>query len=255
MASSIFKFKQFSLQQDNSAMKVGTDGVLLGAWAGAQHRAQHDLCCDALGDSHGCSILDIGSGTGVISLMMAQECPSAKIVAVEVEELAAQESRLNFANSPWSDRLQLVHGSFQHYAKGLLGATKFDTIITNPPYFIDSLKNEQQAKIAARHTLLLPYEELVKGVGELLSDSGAFYVILPYQQASILITLAAFEGLYLRRRLDVQGSYSSPVKRVLMKFTRIKGDTASDTLVIEKEQRGDYTAKYKEMTKKFYLKF
>lgn len=246
MLSSIFKFKQFAIRQDDSAMKVGTDGVLLGAWASAQVSSQYNT------ES---TILDIGSGTGVISLMMAQESLLAKVTAIEIEDLAAEETKFNFDTSPWSDRLEVVHGSFQGYCKEQLGVKKFDTIITNPPYFIGSLKNEQHAKVAARHTLLLPYEDLVKGVGELLSEDGAFYAILPYEQSSILIVLAAFEGLYLRRKVDVQGNYNTPVKRVLMKFTRVKGDTASDTLVIEGEKRGDYTPKYKEVTKKFYLKF
>ncbi len=246
MEGSLFRFKQFAVRQDDSAMKVGTDGVLLGAWAASQIALQGDVVD---------SLLDIGSGTGVISLMMAQELEAATITAVEVEELAATESDYNFKNSPWSSRMSVVHSTFQSFCGEKKGVQTFDVIISNPPYFIGSLKNAQQAKIAARHTELLPYEELVKGVGEMLSEDGAFYVVLPYEQSSILITLAAFEGLYLRRKMDVQGNVSSPVKRVLMKFTRQKGDTASDTLVIEKERRGDYTEKYREMTKKYYLKF
>lgn len=243
MSSDIFRFKNFSVRQSSSAMKVGTDGVLLGAWATSQ-------CSEELPHK----ILDIGTGTGVIALMAAEVCPFATVTAVEIEPKAAQEAQYNFLSSKWSDRLTVENRPFQEFCKNEIHPNYFDIIITNPPYFINSLKNETASKTAARHTLLLPYEDLAEGTEKILSKNGLFFAILPYEQANIFIAIAALRGLYLRKRVDVQGSYTTATKRVLLKFTKEKGDTASSSLVIEKS-RGEYTEKYKELTSRFYLKF
>ncbi|MFI3315294.1 MAG: methyltransferase, partial [Rikenellaceae bacterium] len=175
MKSDIFRFKTFSLSQKQSAMKIGTDGVLLGAWATRE-----------LG-SKGANILDIGSGTGVISLIAAHRCPDAKITAVEIDPPAANESKQNFESSPWSDRMSVVSSSLQDFSLKSENQRGFDTIITNPPYFINSLKNPEANRVAARHAELLPYEDLIDGVDRLLSDDGSFYLILPYKESSILL--------------------------------------------------------------------
>lgn len=243
MGSDIFRFKNFSVRQSSSAMKVGTDGVLLGAWATSQCPAGASL-----------KILDIGTGTGVIALMAAEVCTQSLITAVEIEPEAADEAEHNFSSSRWSNRLTIENRSFQDFCMEPLHHKSFDVVITNPPYFINSLRSESASKTAARHTLLLPYEELADGVKKIVSENGLFFAILPYEQANIFIAIAALRGLYLRKRVDVQGSYTTTTKRVLLKFTLEKGDTASSSLVIEKS-RGEYTEKYKELTSRFYLKF
>ncbi|MEG1635648.1 MAG: methyltransferase, partial [Rikenellaceae bacterium] len=192
MSSDIFRFKNFSVRQSSSAMKVGTDGVLLGAWATSQ-------CSDSAKN-----ILDIGTGTGVIALMAAEVCSSAKITAVEIEREAAEEARYNFEASRWSDRLTIHNQSFQEFCAQKEHHHFFDIVVTNPPYFINSLKNETASKTAARHALLLPYEDLADGVEKIVSEDGYFFAILPYAGASIFIALAALKGLYLRKRVDVQ---------------------------------------------------
>lgn len=237
-----FRFKQFSVKQECSAMKVGTDGVLLGAWAMRE-----------CGSERVESVLDIGSGTGVISLVAAQYCSNATITAVEIEESSAKESKFNFDNSDWSSRMRVENCSLQSYVSDSGKNGFFDLIISNPPYFINSLKNPDLARVAARHTELLPYEDLVAGVDALLGDDGLFCTILPYKEAAILIALAAKGGLYLRKRMDVYGSSQSSITRSMMLFSRTKGDTATDSVVIR--QGEGYSAKYIDITKELYLKF
>ena len=229
-----FRFKQFAVEQDDVAMKVGTDGVLLGAWADCEGAKR---------------ILDIGTGTGVIALMMAQRNVEAKIHAVEIDETASKRARSNFDLSPWAERLEVECYAVQEFAP----SEKFDLIISNPPYFVDSLLPPDAKRSTARHTHDLSFEELDKAVCRLLAEDGRFALILPTTEFDKYL---AITQLCLCRRCDVHPTVGSPTKRVMAEFAKQKVDTVVlENITIEQERRGDYTEEYRTLTKDFYLKF
>ena len=229
-----FTFKQFAVEQDDVAMKVGTDGVLLGAWA------------DCNGAKH---ILDIGTGTGVIALMLAQRNTEAQIHAVEIDETASKRARSNFDLSPWSERLEVECCAVQEFNY----TEKFDLIISNPPYFVDSLLPPDAKRSTARHTHDLSFEELDKAVCRLLDDDGRFALILPTTEFEKYLTITQ---LYIVRRCNVYPTTGSDVKRVMAEFAKQPtAEIALENIIIEQERRGDYTAEYRTLTKDFYLKF
>lgn len=229
-----FRFKQFAVEQDDVAMKVGTDGVLLGAWADCEGAKR---------------ILDIGTGTGVIALMMAQRNVEAKIHAVEIDETASKRARSNFDLSPWAERLEVECYAVQEFAP----SEKFDLIISNPPYFVDSLLPPDAKRSTARHTHDLSFEELDKAVCRLLAEDGRFALILPTTEFDKYL---AITQLCLCRRCDVHPTVGSPTKRVMAEFAKQKVDAVVlENITIEQERRGDYTEEYRTLTKDFYLKF
>ena len=229
-----FRFKQFSVEQDDVAMKVGTDGVLLGAWAE----------CDGAR-----RILDIGTGTGVIALQMAQRNPTAQVQAVEIDETAAHRARANFDNSPWAERLEVAQTAVQEFSP----TEKFDLIISNPPYFIDSLLPPDAKRSTARHTHDLTFEELDRAVCRLLAENGKFALILPVTEFEKYLSLTQ---LHLVRRCDVCPIEGGAAKRVMGEFAKQKPtEIAHENIAIERGQRGDYTDEYCALTKDFYLKF
>ena len=229
-----FRFKQFAVEQDDVAMKVGTDGVLLGAWA----------ACDGAK-----RILDIGTGTGVISLMLAQRNTEAEIQAVEIDEIATKRARSNFDASPWAERLEVECCAVQEFNPN----EKFDLIISNPPYFVDSLLPPDAKRSTARHTHDLSFEELDKAVCRLLAEDGRFALILPTTEFDKYL---AITQLCLCRRCDVHPTVGSPTKRVMAEFAKQKVDAVVlENITIEQERRGDYTEEYRTLTKDFYLKF
>lgn len=234
-----FQFKQFSVYQDLSAMKVGTDAVLLAAWAPLSHVPD--------------SILDIGSGTGVIALILAQRSPATLIDAVEIEEQAYIQSVENFENSPWADRLFCYHADFVEFYSEM--DEKYDLIVSNPPYFEQpngaAPMTDQRQK--ARFTSSLAYNSLLKGVANLLAKTGKFAFILPFSQEQIILELATKYGLHLQKLTRVKGHANSAVKRSLMilGFERVK--ITPQELIIE-ESRHHYTPAYRDLTKDFYLR-
>jgi tRNA1Val (adenine37-N6)-methyltransferase len=229
-----FRFKQFAVEQDDVAMKVGTDGVLLGAWAECEGAKR---------------ILDIGTGTGVIALQMAQRNHEAQIQAVEIDETAARRARANFDNSPWAERLEVEQTAVQEFTP----TEKFDLIVSNPPYFVDSLLPPDAKRSTARHTHDLSFEELDKAVTRLLADNGKFALILPITEFEKYLTLTQ---LYLVRRCDVHPIEGGAVKRVMAEFAKQPTtETKYESIAIERGQRGDYTDEYRTLTKDFYLKF
>ena len=229
-----FRFKQFAVEQEDVAMKVGTDGVLLGAWA----------ACDGAEQ-----ILDIGTGTGVIALMLAQRNAKAEIHAVEIDETAAKRARSNFDLSPWAERLNVECCAVQDFQP----TSKFDLIISNPPYFVDSLLPPDAKRSTARHTHDLSFEELDKAVGRLLADEGRFALILPTAEFERYL---AISHLHLVRRCDVHPTMGAAVKRVMAEFAKHEAaDVKHETITIEQDKRGDYTEEYRALTKDFYLKF
>lgn len=229
---SAFRFKQFAVEQDDVAMKVGTDGVLLGAWV----------------DTRGADrILDIGTGTGVIALMMAQRSAAQTIVGVDIDAVATARANSNFSISPWSDRLVAYNMPVQQYE-----GEKFDLIVSNPPYFTDSLLCPDSRRTLARHTTELSLIDLDDAVQRLLADGGRFALILPAEQMERYIALSA---LTVVRRCDVYSYPGGEVKRVMAELSRgAQMATETQNIAIYTEKR-DYSAEYRELTKDFYLKF
>jgi tRNA1Val (adenine37-N6)-methyltransferase len=228
-----FRFKQFAVEQDDVAMKVGTDGVLLGAWAD---------CDDAK------RILDIGTGTGVIALMLAQRNTEAQIHAVEIDETATKRARANFDMSPWAERLEVECCAVQEFNH----TEKFDLIISNPPYFVDSLLCPDSKRTTARHTTDLTFEDLDKAVCRLLNKDGKFALILPVEQMEHYISMTQ---LHLVRRCDVCPVVGGAVKRVMTEFAFEPSEVVVESIAIENGRRGDYCEQYMALTKDFYLKF
>lgn len=229
-----FRFKQFSVEQSDVAMKVGTDGVLLGAWVafrGGERR-----------------VLDIGTGTGVIALMAAQRSEAEYIAGVDVDEASAARAAANFEASQWSDRLH----SFCSPVQDFEADEPFDVIISNPPYFVDSLLSPDKRRTTARHTASLPFGELDSAVCRLLSPDGRAALILPPEQME---EFASITSLRMVRRCDVRSVPNGAVKRVLAEFSRCGEVLRREELVIETDERGVFSGEYRRLTKDFYLKF
>jgi len=238
---SVFKFKEFEVTQDCCAQKVGTDGVLLGAWT-CQDKTPYN-------------ILDIGTGTGVIALMMAQRFANSQIEAIELDEDAFEQAATNFENSPWNDRLFCFHASFQEYFEEI--DDTYDLIISNPPFF-DSGNIKENQKIdktreQARFDDALPFEELLFGAYQLLDDDGIFACIIPYNRENHFLNIAAHYKLFPSRITHVKGTKESAIKRSLIELRFRESDTKPTSLTIE-VSRHHYTPDYIDLVKDFYLK-
>ena len=240
MSGSQFIFKKFIINQDRCAMKVGTDAVLLGAWAktyGVRHA------------------LDIGTGTGVIALMLAQKC-GGEIDAIDIDEVSFLQAKENAAGSEWSDRVHVHHISLQDFAK--MHEEKYELIVSNPPYFNDSLPPSEESRTKARHTIHLPFSDLVDGAAKLLAKDGKFCVILPPREGEQFRNIAAAKGLHLTRLTHVRTTPGKGEKRLLMQFAfTAKPHVSESTLTIEKDNLNaqHYTDEYRELTKDYYLYF
>lgn len=220
-------------------MKVGTDGVLLGAWTSLEHAPD--------------SVLDVGSGTGVISLMIAQRTKDTQIDAIEINEKACQECIQNFENSSWNDRLFCYHASFEDFVQEMMGEQTYDLIISNPPFYTTNYKTTDENKNKARFEDALPFSELLQGVSGLLSEKGVFSVIIPHSEEKIFIDLANKHQLFPQKITHVKGTPNSSIKRSLIAFSQYqKNSCITDTLIIE-VARHQYTNQYTELIKDFYL--
>lgn len=238
MSNDTFEFKKFKIKQDKCAMRVSTDAVLLGAW---------------VIPNGSLSILDIGTGTGVIALMLAQKS-NATIIAIDIDKESTEQAKVNVAESIFNEKVKVIHQSFQDLVKS--SEHKFNLIVTNPPYFIDSYKNANDLKASARHTDLLSFEDLVGGVKKLLDEKGKFCLILPTNEARIFRELAQSKGLYLSKLLRIRTRFEKDSeKRHLMQFEFKESEFSESTLVIEKDSHRNYTQEYRELTKDYYLKF
>jgi tRNA1Val (adenine37-N6)-methyltransferase len=235
MGNSWFQFQQFRINQDRSAMKISTDAVLLGALAKAENPVQ---------------ILDIGTGTGVIALMLAQRFPQAKITALELDDEAAGQARENFEESSFADRLKVFAMRIQDFESTL----KFDLIVSNPPYFPDHLKSSNQKRKQALHTDQLSFEELIQKSSELLSERGSFWVILPPRQMTDFMFLAEKDKLFLSEIYQVQDSPSKAVHRQIAKFTGFERVVSEGKLLI-KNADGTPHNSYKDLISGFLLNF
>jgi len=232
-----FKFKEFSVYQDRCAMKIGTDGVLLGAWTNISNSPE--------------SVLDIGAGTGIIGLMMAQRSSAESIDAIEIDEDAFEQCVENFEASPWADRLFCYHASLNEFLDEV--DDKYDLIISNPPFYSEEFSSGDSARDQARQNSSLPFNLLLKGVSELLSENGIFALVIPFKEEMRVQKEALKFGLYPLRLLHVKGHPASEIKRSLMEFHLKKTDVLISELIIEKS-RHEYTEEYIQLTQEFYLK-
>lgn len=232
-----FQFKQFTVKQDQCAMKIGTDSVLLGAWTPLKDNPF--------------SILDIGAGTGILSLMLAQRSNAQVIDGLEIDENAYEQCVENFENSPWSDRLFCYHADLQEFAEEI--EDKYDLIISNPPFYADHFKTDNKQRDMARFQDAMPFEHLVVCAAHLLEDNGRFSVIIPFSEEDRFINLAQKVGLFPNQILNVKGYPNADIKRSLIGFSFHESEIQKEELIIE-TQRHQYTEDYINLTKDFYLK-
>ena len=238
MPNTSFAFKQFIIKQDMCAMKVGTDAVLLGAWVFPNGSKQ---------------ILDIGTGTGVVALMLAQKT-EAHIDAIDIDKNAFNQASQNVLESKFSNQISIIHSSLQDYAK--VADKKYNLIVTNPPYFEQSLKSSDEQRSFARHADVLPFEELIDGVIKLLDPKGKFCLILPTLEAEKFRDLTQKRGLFLSKLLRVKSKVNKDTdKRHLMQFEFTPTEFSEKTIAIELDERHQYTDDYKLLTKDYYLNF
>lgn len=232
-----FQFKKFAIHQDQCAMKVGTDGVLLGAWASLNHQPE--------------TILDIGAGTGLIALQLAQRSMAETIDAIELDENAYEQCVANFEGSPWADRLFCYHAGFDEFVEEI--EDQYDLIVSNPPFYAEEMGSGDTSRDQARQSSSLPFDELLKGVSGLLSEGGLFSVVIPYKEEQRFVALAATSGLYPKRITRVKGNPNVDYKRSLIEFGFSKSDIEESELTIERG-RHQYTEEYIRLTEAFYLK-
>lgn len=235
----MFQFKQFSINQDKTAMKVGTDGVLLGAWTPIDYDPYN--------------ILDIGGGTGLISLMLAQRCDAEQIDALEIDASAYEQAVDNFENSPWNDRLFCFHTSLDDFMDDLEDE-EYDLIVSNPPFYSENVSSGDEARDVARQNQSLPFEDLCEAASVLLSQDGILAVIIPYKEEARFVALAIENELFPMKITRVKGTPTTEIKRSLLAFSRNHiPDFPVDEIAIE-TARHEYTPEYIELTKDFYLK-
>ncbi|WP_166837319.1 tRNA1(Val) (adenine(37)-N6)-methyltransferase [Rheinheimera pleomorphica] len=232
-----FQCKKFYVAHDQCAMKVGTDGLLLGAFAPLPEP--------------GGAILDIGAGSGLISLMLAQRSLAANAIdAIELDSAAAAQAMLNVANSPWPTAIQLIKGDILTYHS----AKRYRLIVSNPPFFQQSLLPKDKKRSQARHTDSLPLAALLTKAGELLHAEGIFSLILPLAEAEAMLQQALAQGWYLARRCEVRSKANKPVQRLLLSLSKQRQKAANSSLIIHQAD-GGYSAEYKALLQDFYLKF
>ena len=227
-----FRFKQFCVAQDRCAMKVGTDGVLLGAWA-----------------EGGRCVLDIGTGTGLIALMLAQRYGDAAIEALEIDHAACLQAAENVADSPFSKQVRVIEGSLQTFVTD----TRYDAIVSNPPFYAAALHAPDRRRALARQTESLPFAELIRHARALLAPGGTFSVIVPTASADGFINLCALSGLLLKRRCEVCTVSGKPPKRSLLAFSDRRQGPAEVLTATMSYPDGSKTAWYQALTSAFYL--
>ncbi|MFN0292287.1 tRNA1(Val) (adenine(37)-N6)-methyltransferase [Pedobacter helvus] len=231
----IFRFKQFEVDQSNCAMKINTDGVLLGAMV------QHE---------NAKRILDVGTGTGVIALMLAQRFPDAQVCAVEIDEQASATARQNFKNSIFSERLTNNNISIEQFNN----PEKFDLIVTNPPFFVNDYKNAEPKKEMARHASNTFFEDLIKKVNVLLADNGCFWFVLPIKQAEFLVAKGEDYGLFLQKVIKLRSDVTKPEFRRIVCLGRNKSALLEEDFIIYQSEK-KYTKAYEILLKDFFLAY
>lgn len=231
-----FKFKKFTIEHDRCAMKIGTDSVLLGAWVDLSFKPD--------------SVLDIGTGSGIIAVQIAQRCDADSIDAVEIDIDAYEQCVDNFENSPWADRLFCYHASAQEFADEI--EESYDLIISNPPFYKEDYKTDIPSRDLARFSDALPFDHLIETVNKLLSKTGRFALIIPRKEESNFIQFALEKGLFPQRICRISGSKNSKEIRSMIEFTRQQSTPDIEQLCIE-ISRHVYTPEYKKIVEDFYL--
>ncbi|MFN4234741.1 MAG: tRNA1(Val) (adenine(37)-N6)-methyltransferase [Bacteroidia bacterium] len=232
-----FTFKQFTVDDNLCAMKIGTDAVLLGAWTTCNKAQQ---------------ILDIGTGSGILALMMAQKS-QAEITAIEIEEMAFKQAQINFQNSKWADRINLIHSSIQDFTN--LSDNTFDVIICNPPYFKNSLKPHKKERTIARHNETLNCEDLFKCAANLMHEESYLNLIYPAEYFEILLKEASKNKLHLIKRCDIHPNINKVANRMMLCFSKKTQTLIHEKIIIELDKRHHFSNEYINLTKDFYLKF
>ena len=233
-----FSFKQFSIEQDRCAMKIGTDGVLLGAWTPIENNPF--------------SVLDIGTGTGIIALMLAQRTHAEQIDALEIDEEAYEQSVDNFENSPWSDRLFCFHAGLDEFVEE--PEDEYDLIVSNPPFYTEDYKSDNEQRDLARFADAMPFEDLIEAADLLLSKNGIFSVIIPFKEEVEFLALAAAYELFPLKITRIKGTPTTEIKRSLLAFSRKENTNFLINELVIETARHIYTKEYIELTKDFYLK-
>lgn len=219
-------------------MKVGTDGVLLGAWA----------------DISGVKLaLDIGAGSGIIAIMLAQRAPSLLVHAIEIDTDACNQASENMQQSPWAERLSVVESSIQEYAATVDGQP-YDLMVSNPPFFSGGVFSQNQDRNSVRHTIKMPHGDLLAAVRNLLAPEGRFCVVLPLIEGLRFCEMARHYHLYCTRQTEVRSKADKPVERLLLQFERKEKQLQSDSIIIQKGNNNDWTEQYIDLMKDFYLK-
>lgn len=230
-----FHLKQFSLLHNQSTMKVGTDAMLLGSWIDIKGVKQ---------------ILDIGTGCGILSLILAQRS-EAMIDAVEIDELSAIEASRNFKTSRWSNRLNCFHDNITHFAKII--EKEYDLIISNPPFFTSAFKTNSVRRNLARHTDTLDFETLIRIVSQLLALNGRFAIVLPFTESQLFIKQAEKRGLFVVSRMEIIPGIGKECNRVNLVFSRIKSENIEIEIFTIRNFDGTFTDQYNIQLKDFYL--
>lgn len=233
--SDVFQFKHFAIKQNLCAMKVGTDGVLLGAWTKAPTG----------------NVLDIGCGSGLISLMIAQRNPNTQIDAIDVDQNAFLQTTENIANSEWKHSIKLHHTTLQNFTTD----KKYQLIVSNPPFFVNATKSANNSKNIARHTDELSFNDLLHHVSKLLEKEGVFSVVLPIIEEVEFCKIASVHELFLNRICYVKPNLQKEPKRILMEFSLTNTPVIMESVTIETEKRHHYTEEYRNLTQDFYLHF
>lgn len=232
MANDYFQFRQFTVHQSLCAMKVGTDGTLLGSWARGGRR-----------------VLDVGTGTGLMALMLAQRCPEAAVVAIDIDEGAVAQAQANAEASPFARRIEVRQADVRMLADG----KGFDAIVCNPPFFIDALTSPDDRRTLARHACTLTYDELMLAACRLLTADGELSVVVPFDYRCRMERAAALAGLFLSRRCGVKTTPRKPARRYLLAFTRHSVAATEERTEVLEVAPGVRSAWYSELTKDFYL--
>jgi tRNA1Val (adenine37-N6)-methyltransferase len=236
MPNDYFKFKQFTIHQERCALKVGTDGVLLGAWTKYEGAKR---------------ILDIGTGTGLLALVAAQRNSSAMIDAVEIDDASAEQASENVAASPWADRVR-VH---RMDVRRMRASEPYDLIICNPPFYAGEMDSPDERKGLAKHSGELTFEELVDAIDRLLTDDGRTSLIIPKNRENELLSAAGAKGLSASRKTSVRYLAHRPLKRALIELRRGGQQVEEDELIVEMKAGGDFSPRYRELMADLLLKF
>lgn len=236
MANQYFQFKQFTVQQDRCAMKVSTDACIQGAWTPIAEKVRF--------------VLDIGAGTGLLSLMQAQRKNDIYIDAIELDREAAQQAKENFSASPWADRLNIIHADVKDY----LSLRKYDMVICNPPFFMNSLLGDNAERNAARHTITLSYDDLLAAIDSVLESDGFASVMLPTTEHEAWAHLLKQNGWRIHRRLFVKPKANSVPNRVITISSKVMPEKLIDEQLVIYAAQNQYTPDASDLLSPFYLK-